>query len=412
MFISRPSDPRTVLLWGDRWWLPGTGEAVAFPNVVEAAEALAEHFATEPKPIRLRLIYQPDGFTSVAAACPPGGRQILSAALAAEFPMLANPGHAWSHEPVLPVGTEHSTILHFETEPVLIALATRLAHLGLAVDSAWPLATYLHALPDDWTETGAITIVAIQSGRATAYRQPRDAARFVQSWHGESALAEVAKWLGSVQQEDPAEQVLIVGPDPEITGKLESYRSTEHAALEFIRVTEALGRPVVIPRYHPAQLLPRGPTFTAQQMAMAASLALVCAAGWLGFAYIRDTISARAETRTQAAQIATLRSDVAHLRANAAEIRRLRNAIEGGLAGAPFDAILQRLAATLPPEIALSTLRLSGRTMEFGGWVSPTAAVATLDLWRDRFSPAKGPWTATLHPGAGGAFTLNGEVRP
>ena len=67
MYISRPTDPRTVLLWGDRWWFP-TGESREFQSLGHAVEVLVAHYATEPKPVRLRLIYQPDGFQSVAVA--------------------------------------------------------------------------------------------------------------------------------------------------------------------------------------------------------------------------------------------------------------------------------------------------------------------------------------------------------
>ena len=170
IFISRPSEPRTALLWGDRWWFAGTGASCEFSQLADAAEVLAEHFANEPKPVRLRLIFQPDALETVAVACPQGNRATLAAALAAEFPALANPAHAWSHEPVLPGGGEFSTLLHFETIPALRELATQLAIRGLAVDSAWPLATFLSALPDEWTESGAITVVALHAARALAYR--------------------------------------------------------------------------------------------------------------------------------------------------------------------------------------------------------------------------------------------------
>ena len=96
-----------------------------------------------PKPVRLRLVFQPDALETVAVACPQGDRATLAAALAEEFPSLRTPGCAWSHEPVLPMGGDFATLLHFETQPGLLGLATRLAQRGLAVDSAWPLVTFL-----------------------------------------------------------------------------------------------------------------------------------------------------------------------------------------------------------------------------------------------------------------------------
>ena len=104
MFISRPSEPRTVLLWGDRWWFAGTGSSAKFSDLTDAAEVLAAYFAGAAKPVRLRLIYQPDSLETVAVACPDGGRATLAAALGGEFPALANPDCAWGHEPVLATG--------------------------------------------------------------------------------------------------------------------------------------------------------------------------------------------------------------------------------------------------------------------------------------------------------------------
>lgn len=60
MFISRPSEPRTVLLWGDRWWFAGSGVSAEFADLGGAVEVLVAHYANEPKPVRIRLIFQPD----------------------------------------------------------------------------------------------------------------------------------------------------------------------------------------------------------------------------------------------------------------------------------------------------------------------------------------------------------------
>jgi len=413
MYISRPSDPRTVLLWGDRWWFAGSGASCEFTNLTHAAEVLAAHFAGEPKPVRLRLVYQPDAFESVAVACPNGDRATLAVALAAEFPALANPGHAWSHEPVMADGHGHSTVLHFETEPGLLTLALRLAQLGLAVDSAWPFATFLHALPEEWTDSGAVTVVALQAGRAVAYRHPSDGGRTAQTWHGDSTVAQVGQWLAGIFAEEAEEPVLLVTPDPETAGGLESYLAPEERpGLEFVRLADALGRRVVLPRYHPAQLLPRGSAITAQRAVIAASVALLLAAGWAGFVYGRDWRAVQAEAETRAARLVSLRSEVAHRRENASEITALRSLVEGGSAGPPYGAFLQKISATLPPEIALASLRIAGRNIELGGWTAPTAPAGALERWRGRLAPPDAPWTAAVRPGVGGAFTLTGAFRP
>ena len=82
MFISRPSEPHTVLLWGDHWWFAGTGASVEFSDLEQAVEVLVARYADEPKPVRLRLVFQPDALETVAVACPQGDRATLAAALA------------------------------------------------------------------------------------------------------------------------------------------------------------------------------------------------------------------------------------------------------------------------------------------------------------------------------------------
>lgn len=413
MFISRPSDPRTVLLWGDRWWFAGTGASCGFSNLAHAAEALAAHYADEPKPVRLRLVYQPDAFESVAVACPHGDRATLAAALAGEFPALANPDHAWGHEPVLPVGTGFSAVLHFEAQPGLFALAARLAHLGLAVDSAWPLATFLHALPDDWSESGAVTVVALQAERAVAYRHPADAGRTVQLWHGDTTVAEVGHWLAGIFAQNSEEPILLVGADDEATAALESQVTLDgHPNLDRVGLADALARQVVLPRYHPAQLLPRQSVVTAQRAVIAASLALLLFAGWTGAGYARESIAARAETEQRQARLAALRAEVGHLRENATEIAALRTALDGGSAGPPCGAFLAKVSTTLPPEIVFTSLRTTERSITLVGWLAPAAPATTLDDWRARLAPANAPWTVTARPGPGGAFTLTGAFRP
>ena len=412
MFISRPSDPHTVLLWGDRWWFAGTGASCEFTHFAHAAEVLASHFADEPKPVRLRLVYQPDAFESVAVACPHGDRATLAAALAGEFPALADPDHAWGHEPVMPAGNGFATLLHFETQPGLFTLAGRLAHLGLAVDSAWPLATFLHALPEEWSETGAVTVVALQAERAVAYRHPADAGRTVQLWHGDATVAEVGRWLAGIFAQNAEEPVLLFCADDEVAAALDAYAPLDrHPGLDRLPLTDVLARPVVLPRYHPAQLLPRLPVVTAQRAAIAASLAFLLIAGWTSAGYARDTIAMRAETEQHQARLAALRAEVGHLRENATEIATLRAALDGGSAGPPCGAFLAKVSTTLPPEIVIASLRTSGRNITLDGWLAPTAPAILIEDWRSRLAPADAPWTMVARPGPGGAFTLTGVFR-
>ncbi len=413
MFISRPSEPRTVLLWGDRWWVAGTGASVEFSDLEQAVEVLVAHYAEEPKPVRLRLIFQPDALETVAVACPQGDRATLAAALAEEFPALRHTGCAWSHEPVRPMGGDFSTLLHFETRPGLFGLATRLAQRGLAVDSAWPLTTFLHTLPSEWSDSGAVTVVALQAQRAVAYRHPADGVRTAVLWRGESALADAGEWLGDVLAQNAEEPVLLISADEETATALGAFVGAErHPGVEQFPVHEALARPVVFPRYHPAQLLPRTPVVTAQRALFAASVAFLIAAGWSGAAYARGYVVARAATENNQARLAALRSEVAQLRENAVEIAALRRSLDGGAAGPPCGALLEKISRTLPAQVTLTSLRMTGRSVVLDGWLAPGAGRSALDEWRTRLAPAGAPWTAEIKPGAGGSFTLTGGFRP
>lgn len=413
MFISRPSEPRTVLLWGDRWWFASTGTLLEFSDLEQAADVLVAHYAAEPKPVRLRLIFQPDALETVAVACPQGDRATLAAALAEEFPSLRQPGCAWSHEPVLPMGGDFATLLHFETQPGLLSLATRLAQRGLAVDSVWPLPTFLHSLPSEWTESGAVTVVAVHAQRAVAYRHPADGVRAALLWRGDSALAEVGEWLADVLATNAEEPILLVCADEATASALGTFVGVErHPGVEQITLPEALGRPVVLPRYHPAQLLPRPPVMTAQRAMIAASIAFLIAAGWLAAAHVRDQAATQLAVKDHAARLTALRSEVAHLRGNAAEIGALRRSLDGGAAGPPCGALLEKISTTLPAQVTLASLRITGRNVVLDGWLAPGAPANTSSEWQARLVPAGAPWTAEIKPGPGGSLRLIGGFRP
>jgi len=311
------------------------------------------------------------------------------------------------------VGNGFSTLLHFEAQPGLFSLAARLAHLGLAVDSAWPLATFLHALPEEWSESGAVTVIALQAECAVAYRHPADGGRTVQLWHGDTTVAEVGHRLAGIFAHNAEEPVLLLCADDDVAAALDAYAPLDrHPGLDRLPLTDALARQVVLPRYHPAQLLPRQSVVSAQRAVIAASFAFLLFAGWTGAVYARQSIAARAETEQRQARLTTIRAEVGHLRANATEIASLRAALDGGTAGPPCGALLAKVATTLPPEIVISSLRTSGRSIVLDGWLNPSAPATALDNWRARLTPADAPWTLVTKPGLGGAFTLTGAFRP
>ncbi len=410
--MSPRSEPRTVLLWGNRWWIPGGDALPAFADDRQAAEQLVTHFADEPKPVRLRLIYQPDTLLSVAVACPNGDRRTVAQALAGEYPTLVKPDHTWGHEPVLAAGEGFATVLHYEAEPRLLALATELARHGLALDSAWPIATYLQALPNEWTDSGACTVVAICSDRASAFRQPAEGGRATPSWHGEETLSSVSRWLSEILERDPIEPILLVCGDGEVEAINPLLTPDRYPGVETLPLAKALGRAAPLPRYHPAQLLPREPIVTAQRLALAASVAFLLAAVGIGGSYAHTCIVQHADATRHATEASALRAEIAHLRDNAAEIAALRSRLAGSAPGAPVGAFLRQVATTIPRQLVLGSLQLDGRTLALDGWMAPGTPSALLDDWRARLAPNGAAWTAGVQTQPDGSFSLTGSFRP
>ena len=397
---------KTVLLWADRWWLSDAAEPLPFAGFEEAARVLAAHL--ERKPSRLRLIYQPDSLATVATPCPKGSRATLIAALAASFPALGTAGHASSHEPILARGDSFSTLLHFERESGLETLLARLAAQGIAVDSVWPLPTFLHALPDEWSESGAMTIVAVCPDRVCGYRHPADGERSAPAWSGENALAEFGAWLGDILAKSPDEPVLLVG-DSEAAAALQPHVELhDHPNVTWLSLTEALARRVVLPRHHPAQLLAPMPVITAQRAVIAASLVFLALAAWSSAAYAHDVLAWRTAGADREIRKQTLRGEVAHLRDNAAEIARLRETLARAAVRPPAAALLQKISATVPPEIACDALSVTSGGFALNGHLAPSASAGAGEAWRARLTdPA---WTLDLKPAParGGAFTVSG----
>jgi hypothetical protein len=409
--MSRPSEPLTVLLWGHRWWLPDAAEPQEFADDREAADVLVAHFADTPKPVRLRLIFQPDSLASVAVACPHGDRRVIAQALAGEHPALANADLAWGHEPVLAAGEGFATVLHHETEPRLLALATELARRGLAVGSAWPLATYLQALPQEWSPSGGIAVLAVETDRAVAYCHPANGTRAVRHWTGAQAASDAADWIADQLGADSEAPVLLLsGETPEWLEVL----SERFPNRECLPLAATLRRSVPLPRYHPAQLLPREPFVSADRLAWAASVALLLTALGMGGLYARDCLAAQATAGRQATEATALRAEIAHLRRNAAEIAALRRQLAGAAPGAPVGELLRRFTATIPPEVVLGALTFKDRTLSLEGWVAPESApaTATLDRWRAQLAPADAVWSESPPVGPDGRFALKGALRP
>jgi hypothetical protein len=393
---TSPTSNRTVLLWGHQWWLAGRAEPLEFQTLAHAAEVLAAH---AERPTRLRLIYQPESLVSVAAACPRGNRGALQDALGLEHPAITDPAHAWSHEPILGAAEGYGTFLHYERTPGLFKLIEQLARHGITVTTAWPLATFLHALPTEWSDSGAVCVLAVSGEQAIAYHHPANGVRAILQWQGDSALAEAMAWLSREQAKSPGDPALLV--------------TTAEPAEDFtdvpcLALTDALALPVILPRAHPAQLLPAVPFLTSQRAAIAASILLLLTAGWTGTAYAREFHAWTNQTRAAVQEKNALRAEIEHYRVNSAEIVALRAQLAGPGLSPPVGELLDTVCATLPPQIALDRVRVAQGRFRLSGHVAANAE------W-ERWCNALGSKRWKLNPSAPretGAFTVQGTFTP
>jgi hypothetical protein len=397
---------RTALLWGHCWWLAGRKEPLEFQNLSHAADVLIAHLAGEPHPVRLRLIYQPDTLTTVAVACPHGPRTVFQKALAFEHPAIADPDHAWSHEPILPHMDGFNTLLHYETEPGLFALVERLAQRGVIVTSAWPFATFLQSLPKARSETGAILVLAYDDDHdcALAYHHPADGRPAVHRWRGETAGDEAQNWLGEQPEAHSPDTALLVSPkDVDAPDDSDDPLS--------LHLHEALASPVVLARSHPAQLLRPTSAVTPQRAVVAASILMMLAGGWSGAAYARDYLAWTARYHVNQQEKSGLQAQIAHYRINAAEIVALRARLAGPGSSPPVGELLDAVCGVLPHELALDQIRITQGRFTLSGHVAP-GATAAWEQWRNRLGGKRWTVEPAAAPRETGAFTINGAFAP
>jgi hypothetical protein len=301
-------------------------------------------------------------------------------------------------------------LLHFEQEPGLFPLVSDLRERGYIVESAWPLASYLHGLPDEWTDSGAVTVVAVDSNRACAYSHPAHGTRSILTWRDDNVPAQVGAWLRTVLAKNPDEPILVVATNDEALSALSVEASLQdRSAVQQMGLADALARRVVLPRHHPAQLLPAVPIATLQFAAIAASFALFAMAAWWGTAYARDCLAWRSEGEAREAQRTALRAEVSHLRANAADITALRASLPAAGPGVPLGALLLQFAATIPPEVVLGALRVTPEGFTANGYISPAAPAGLWEGWTAVLAPTGGPFVLHTNQPIAGAFSLRGE---
>lgn len=403
------SEP-TVLLWGDRWWLPQHKLAVPFTCFEKAADVLASVW---PFPVRsMRLIYQPDRLATVPVACPNGNRGTLALALGDEFPALAHPAHVWGFEPILPAAERFATLLHFETEPGLFGLVQQLHQHGLAVRSAWPLATWLDALPPELTESGALTVVALSADRWHLWRHSSSGGRSCAGGAADDVPAAVAGQLREVAAKAEVEYVLYVTTDDSLMAKVEEKVSLAPNQIYGVHsLWDALAKPITMAERHPAQLLPPVPFVTPPRVVGTASLLLMAATLGLTGWQVQSHHEARVAAEREKESLATLDAEIAHLRENAAEISRLRRLLADDGRSPALSALLHQLASAARPGIALQSLKMAGSRFELHGAVSPEFG-GSLPAWVTAIE-APERWSIKMGDlDAQGRFELTGSFRP
>ena len=390
---TSPTSERTVLLWGNQWWLP-TGAALPIPALDQAADVLADAWSESVR--SLRMIYHPMGFATTAVECPNTNRATLALILGEQFPALAQPDVAWSHDPIMARAERYTTLLHCEASPLLFQLVSRLEAHGFTVNSAWPLAAWLSVLPDDLSASGATTIGLADTERACVYRHALDGTRSAPSWEGPNALDELGIYLQDVLSKDADADVLIVVTDHELVPILNATAGlADKLNIEVISLAEALAKAAIMPARHPAHLLAPSKSVSAQRAIIAASVAFLAAAGWLGGSYARESFAWHTASATTERQKANLRKEVAHLRANAAEISKLRAQLAPAAVGVAASEVLQRLS-DMPKEVVFSRLHVGMDGLTATGFLAPGAPHGLVQQINLQSQSASGLWLHTI----------------
>lgn len=401
----------TVLLWGDRWWLPHHRLPVPFAEPGQAANMLASAWRATDR--NIRLVYQPDDFATVAVECPNGNRATLAMALGEEHPVVHHPGHVWSHEPIMGQQGSFNTLLHYETKPALFALVQQLQDRGFTVTSVWPMPTWLNALPPELSESGAMTICAIEPDRFCLYRHSGDGTRAVRAGRQGDVLTAVAAHLQGVSTKADTEFVLYITTDDALVEKLhERVPVTATQVVGVFTVWEALAKQTPFNPRHPAQLLPPVPRVTAPQLVMLATVLCILGVAGLGGLFGRDWLAARAGRVAAETQKQSLHQEIEHLHLNEQEIARLR--IEQS-SRAPDPVawldLLQALPRRLPAGICLTRLHANRQGFELQGGVAGPLSETEWRSWQEQLAGTR--WTfANASPGTPTAdFTLRGLWR-
>lgn len=113
-----------------------------------------------PNVVSLRLLYQPADLRMEPAECPMGRRKSIQRALQHDYPVLENNVAAWAAQP--PIATEKAAVTYLSIERVarLHRLHATLEPLGVVIEAAFPLLSWLERLPSFATRGYSMAILA------------------------------------------------------------------------------------------------------------------------------------------------------------------------------------------------------------------------------------------------------------
>jgi hypothetical protein len=139
-----------VIWWHNRISVYADGRAVSAlsPTNDAAAQTIVDILRTDfPNVVSLRLLYLPADLRMEPAECPQGNRKSIQRALQHDYPVLENNVAAWAAQP--PIATEKAAVTFLSIERVarLHRLVTDLEPLGVIIEAAFPLLSWLERLP-------------------------------------------------------------------------------------------------------------------------------------------------------------------------------------------------------------------------------------------------------------------------
>lgn len=369
----------TVLLWGDRWWIEGRIMPAIFGELPRAASTLLAEFG-DSRPSRVRLIYQPSSLVATSVACPNGSRAILRAALGDEFPALTNDALAWGFEPIVGGQDRFATVLYRETAPGLYPLVEALRTAGIEVEGVWPLSTLLNQAPEDWPDSGALTVLAVAAGQALVYRHTPEGLREVHSSAGPEAEAFVGATISTALARGTV--ALYVAALDEAGQQLAARFAPSDAALRFVPWSRLVRAARSLSVRQPTQLLPPPALLHPNRLIAAAAVAALLATLALGALTAREALQRRMASTEHEQEGRRLRAAITRLQTNEREIARLRTEIASLTPARMACAeLLRALARTRPPQVVLTRLHADQSEFSISGGIAGPGL--TEPAWRE-----------------------------